>query len=151
MTPEAEALLVGYPWHGNVRELHNCVEYLAYLDQKTIEAKDLKLILKWPETARKPEDAPLSGFFGTTGIGREEYVFILESLFANHQAKQRSGRRSLVQMAQKQDLFLTEAQIRKALVRLEQAGLVRMNYGRGGSTITALGIQEVKQLRIEAP
>jgi len=39
MTAETAALLVAYPWHGNVRELKNCVEYLAYLDKRTIEAR----------------------------------------------------------------------------------------------------------------
>jgi len=147
MTPETAELLVRYPWHGNVRELKNCAEYLAYLDKRTIEARDLAPILKWPEAGRRGEDPELSAFVAQTGLEREHYMFILENLFTNHQNKVRSGRRSLLQAARKQDLFLTEAQIRKLLVQAEGFGYVHLNPGRGGTLITAAGIEALKQLR----
>ena len=68
MTPETEELLVRYPWHGNVRELKNCAEYLAYLDKRTIEARDLAPILKWPDRARQGEDPGLTAFIEQVGL-----------------------------------------------------------------------------------
>jgi hypothetical protein len=62
----------------------------------------------------------------------------------------RSGRRSLVRAAQAQDRFLTEAQIRKCLVQSEQSGFVRLSPGRGGTTITAMGIDALMRLRAGA-
>jgi transcriptional regulator with PAS, ATPase and Fis domain len=147
MTPETTELLVRYPWHGNVRELKNCAEYLAYLDKRTIEARDLAPILKWPDAGRSGEDPGLSAFIEMIRMERDHYMFIFESLYANHQNKLRSGRRSLVEAARKQDLFLTEAQIRKALVQAEAFGYVHLNHGRGGTMITAAGIDALKQLR----
>jgi transcriptional regulator with PAS, ATPase and Fis domain len=147
MTAETAALLVAYPWHGNVRELKNCVEYLAYLDKRTIEARDLAPILKWPDAEPRGEAPGLAGFLEATGVERDHCTFILECLYANHQNRLRSGRRSLVHAAQQQDRFLTEAQIRKALVQAEKFGYVHLSHGRGGTTITAEGIDALKQLR----
>ncbi|MDR3669362.1 MAG: sigma 54-interacting transcriptional regulator [Holophaga sp.] len=147
ITPETAELLVRYPWHGNVRELKNCAEYLAYLDKRTIEARDLAPFLKWPEAGPRGGDPGLAAFREGIGVPRDHYMFILECLYGNHQNRLRSGRRSLVQIAQKQDLFLTEAQIRKALVQMESFGYVHLHSGRGGSTITPEGIEALKQLR----
>ena len=147
LKPEAAELLRRYPWQGNVRELKNCVEYLAYLDKPVIEASDLDPILRWPESSPKPEDPALAAFTRAIGPERDNYLFLLEALYANQRNQLRSGRRTLSRMALQQDLFLTEAQIRKALVQSEQFGLVRLNYGRGGTTLTAAGIEALKQLR----
>jgi transcriptional regulator with PAS, ATPase and Fis domain len=147
LTPETAELLVRYPWHGNVRELKNCVEYLAYLDQRAIEARDLEPILKWPKPERSREQSALSDFLGAVGVERRDCLFLLECLYANHQNRRRSGRRSLVQSAQARDLFLTEAEVRRALVQSEKFGFVRLGRGRGGTAITAAGIDALKRLR----
>jgi transcriptional regulator with PAS, ATPase and Fis domain len=147
LAPEAAELLERYPWQGNIRELKNCLEYLAYLDQRTVETRDLAPVLKWPETERGGEDPVLAAFLGAVGPERDNYLFILDCLHENHLRKQRSGRRSLVQAAQDRDLFLTEAQIRRALVQAERFGYVRLSQGRGGTTITAAGIEALRRLR----
>jgi transcriptional regulator with PAS, ATPase and Fis domain len=147
LVPEAAELLERYPWPGNVRELKNCLEYLAYLDQRTVEVRDLAPVLKWPESERQGGDPALADFLGAVGQERDNYVFILECLYDNHRRKLRSGRRSLVQAAQDRDLFLTEAQIRRALVQSERFGFVRLSQGRGGTTITAAGIEALRRLR----
>jgi hypothetical protein len=74
-------------------------------------------------------------------------MFILESLYEHHRNRVRAGRRSLVRLAQERDLFLTEAQIRRALVRMESFGYVHLNPGRGGTAITAAGIEALRELR----
>jgi transcriptional regulator with PAS, ATPase and Fis domain len=147
LAPDAVDLLVRYPWPGNVRELKNCVEYLAYLDQRAIAARDLAPILKWPEPERSREEPVLSAFLAAVGLERDNYVFILECLYEHFRNRQRSGRRSLVESARKRDLFLTEAQIRKALVQSEKYGYVRLSQGRGGTTITQAGIEALQRLR----
>jgi DNA-binding NtrC family response regulator len=44
ITPEALALLRGYDWPGNIRELQNCIERAAILcDRNTIDTKDVSL------------------------------------------------------------------------------------------------------------
>jgi len=147
MSPEAEGLLARYPWHGNVRELKNCAEYLAYLDKRTIEARDLAPILKWPDAGPGGGGPGLAAFREVIGMQRDHYMFLLECLYGHHQDRLRSGRRSLVRIAQERDLFLTEAQIRKALVQMETFGYVHLSPGRGGTSITAAGIEALKQLK----
>ena len=41
LTPEAEEILTGYSWRGNVRELRNVVEFLLTKEKKVIGAEDL--------------------------------------------------------------------------------------------------------------
>jgi DNA-binding NtrC family response regulator len=151
VAPEAAELLVRYPWHGNVRELKNCAEYLACLDKRAIEARDLQPVLKWPgPVPRDPAPGgPLQGaeaFREAPGVPREHCLFLLECLYDHHRNRVRAGRRSLVAQAQARDLFLTEAQVRKALVRMEGLGYVRLSPGRGGTAITPAGIAALRGL-----
>jgi len=96
---------------------------------------------------RAQGEAPgLAGFLEATGVERDHCTFILECLYANHQNRLRSGRRSLVHAAQQQDRFLTEAQIRKALVQAEKFGYVHLSHGRADHHHRR-GIDALKQLR----
>jgi transcriptional regulator with PAS, ATPase and Fis domain len=142
--PEVAEVLVRYPWHGNVRELKNLVDYLTYLGKRSIDEKDFAPILKWPILAKKSEPEPLMA--DTPGLNPDHYRFVLERLHESHRQRVRSGRRTLYQQALEKDLFLTEAQIRKLLTQMERSGLVRTASGRGGTTITNAGIDALKQL-----
>jgi transcriptional regulator with PAS, ATPase and Fis domain len=146
-TEEVADLLMDYPWHGNVRELKNLAEYLAYLDKRMIEAKDVLPMLKWPDRHGERQEPMTSSFPEVAGPEKEQFRFILASLHASYQQKQRSGRRSLFEQARTQDLFLTEAQIRKALTRMGDFGYVHLANGRGGTTITPSGIEALKRLQ----
>lgn len=149
VTETAAAMLVDYPWHGNVRELKNLAEYLAYLDKRVIEPKDILPVLKWPHAHIKNEHPIASAFPEAAGPEKEHYLFILDCLYASYQNKQRSGRRSLFESARVKDLFLTEAQIRKVLTRMGDYGFVHLSNGRGGTIITPAGIEALQRLRAE--
>ena len=45
LSPQALRVLMAHRWDGNVRELHNCVEYLAYLDKPQIAEELSKVAL----------------------------------------------------------------------------------------------------------
>ena len=165
LTPKAMAVLNEYQWYGNLRELRNCVDYLASLGKDVIEAKDLKNILqdspeitdepKAPITTSSPAipavsavsspimiaDEELRNFFNMIRPEMENYEFILECLYNSYRNKKRIGRRSMLQMSRDKDLFLTENIIRKMLTIMEMHGLVRLSNGRGGTMITQLGIK----------
>jgi transcriptional regulator with PAS, ATPase and Fis domain len=138
-------LIHSYPWPGNVRELKNVAEYLAYLDKNSIEAKDIMPVLRWPASTRLMGNKVTASMLENFGPDQAHCRFLLERLHASHKQKTRMGRRTLCQQAMEQDIFLTEAQIRKLLVQLEAQGLVRMSSGRGGTVITPSGIEFLQQ------
>lgn len=142
LSREAAEILTAYPWHGNVRELKNLVDYLAYLDTRTIEPRDLATVLKVPH---RKEAVPLATA-PAPAPDQDHVRFLLECLHSSHRQKLRSGRRSLSQQALERDIFLTEAQIRKLLLSMEQSGYVRLSSGRGGTTITSAGIEALRQM-----
>ncbi len=146
LTQKAADVLTSYPWYGNVRELKNLAEYLAYLDKQVIEEKDIMPVLKWPTPARGAGDARAACVPASTDPGQDHRRFILECLDANYRRRVRSGRRSLHQNALERGLFLSEAQIRKLLVQLEQSGYVQLSSGRGGTLITQAGIEALRQM-----
>jgi len=147
LTGEAGALLEAYPWPGNVRELKNLAECLASLDKCRIEARDLRPFLRHWNPDRREVAAPPDPLQELAGPEREHGRFLLESLGDSHRRRQRAGRRSLHQGAVERGLFLTEAQIRKLLVRLEHLGLVHLSRGRGGATITPAGMEALQAPR----
>ena len=142
LSAEAAEVLTAYPWYGNVRELKNLVDYLAYLDTRVIETRDLAPVLKVP-LRKEPSPAPTAPVMNHE---QDHVRFLLECLHSSHRQKVRSGRRSLHQQALEKDVFLTEAQIRKLLLQLEQSGLVRTESGRGGTTITRAGIEALREM-----
>jgi transcriptional regulator with PAS, ATPase and Fis domain len=147
---EAAEMLVAYPWHGNVRELKNLAEYLAYLEKNVIESKDLLPLLKWPNLQKKSDHEEICPFPEGATLDKEHVLFLLDCLNTSYQAKQRTGRRSLLECARQKDLFLTEAQIRKALLRMGEYGFVRLSNGRGGTTITPTGMEILKRMKAES-
>ena len=74
-------------------------------------------------------------------------MFILGCLYDSYKQKTRVGRRGLSERALERDIYLTENQIRKLLFQMESSGLVRMLYGRGGTTITPFGIETLNSWR----
>lgn len=147
LTTEAVEVLTNYAWPGNVRELKNVFDYITHLDKGLIEARDLAPIMRQSIAAQlreRPTDACSEALL-PLGADIEDGRFLLNCLYANHQQKVRSGRYKLYLQALEHDLFLTEAQIRKLLEKMEQMGFVKLTVGRGGTTITSLGIEALKR------
>jgi transcriptional regulator with PAS, ATPase and Fis domain len=147
----ATEALMGHPWYGNVRELKNCVEYLACLEKDLIEARDLAPVIRRAQpTGALPAAAPGAALPAGNRLARpgedgapaeEDLRFVLGCLYQNYRQRVRTGRRSIQQCAETANLFLTEAQIRKILTWLDEQGFARLSNGRGGTTITAAGIE----------
>jgi sigma-54 dependent transcriptional regulator, acetoin dehydrogenase operon transcriptional activator AcoR len=153
LAEEAKELLVNHPWYGNVRELKNCVEYLGHLEKSVVDVKDLAGIIGQRGESTRVATG-VSGehaeFLRKAEREADSYIFVLESLQKSYRERRRAGRRSLLRAAQDQDLFLTEAQIRKMLALLEEHGFVRLANGRGGTTVipaaAAAGLKALRSL-----
>jgi len=140
---EAAAALLDHPWSGNIRELKNCVEYLACLEKDLIEASDLQPIIRRAPPAA-PKALPAEPRLPEAGAPDEEHTrFVLGCLYDSYRQRVRAGRRSIQDSAERANLFLTEAQIRTILTWLDRQGLARLSSGRAGTAITQAGIERL--------
>ncbi len=60
LSSEAETYLLNYMWEGNLREMKNCVDYLAYIEKPEIALKDLQYHLD-DDSVLTIESAPMDG------------------------------------------------------------------------------------------
>ncbi len=156
LTPQAMDLLIRHRWDGNVRELRNCVEYLAYLEKPVIEPEDLPpTILEGagvrtipvpaapePQPVRSPEEV-LQQLRETAGRDLPLYAFTLRQLAETPGM----GRKAIADAAASAGLRLSEQSARTILGRLEQLELVSVRRGRNGCQITQLGITTSTRLQ----
>ena len=175
LSPAAWQLLMTHPWEGNVRELHNCVEYLAYLDKPSIEPEDLPatILACAKERGISPDpDAPsippvspdfppvpsISPVFPVARTPAMDTVDWLkwkagQSLPAYRFILKRletgcsMGRKSLAALAALEGIPATEQTIRTALAHLEERGMIEVRRGRAGSRLTPLGFEVLSLLQ----
>ncbi len=155
LSPAALRMLEHHPWEGNVRELRNCVEYLAYLDKPVIEPDDLPPTVRpaagaLPPRELLPQDQdgcePALTRLRQRGAHEwEGYCFILAELCRSASM----GRKALSARAAQCGVYLTEQTARTILFHLEELGLVDIHRGRGGSRPTALGRAVARRLEEE--
>ncbi len=160
LSKEVEELFKNYYWDGNLRELKNYVEYLAYLDKDYIEFVDLPKMLRENNDELKIENKEdkelkkeLKGRLesvdrlkGEIGSKIYEYKFVLDCLEESFKKRKRIGRRSIVKLANEKGLFLTEAEVRNILSTLEKYNLLIISNGRGGTKLTTLGLKIIQNI-----
>lgn len=149
LSPAAMQVLMAHRWEGNVRELRNCVEYLAYLDKPLIQPEDLPptIFSSTQPGCFSPAPDPgepcagdvagqaMAQLHRAAGSDLPAYAFILSELCLSSSM----GRKTLAARAAERGIPMTEQTARTALLRLEELGLVEVRRGRGGSRPTSLG------------
>ncbi len=149
LSEDALALLLENPWEGNVRELRNAVEYMAYLDKPLIQERDLKnLDLRRREN--RPETAVSERFNSVLQeLSGEEAALgaIMKVLMEASLRNERVGRRSLVEGPEGVAAGITESQCRRILKFLEQHGILKLMNGRGGTRLTQRGVALGEQMK----
>lgn len=142
LSEEVKDILMSHKWEGNVRELHNYVEYFTYMGEPLITIDELPIGLKKEKDQASYEvNKPIIEKYENLVKGYEnEFGFILEKLALAYEQRKSIGRKRLAEYADKEGLFLTEQEIRSMLVKLAQIGLVNSSKGRGGSRITKTGM-----------
>lgn len=151
LTPEAMEVFQNYDWEGNVRELHNYVEYLGQLNKDIIDVADVLPILQSSNNVAR-----------TIGIDNRElneklarevkknksgYLFVLTELERCYLTRNRTGRRSIAQVACKQGVFLSEQEIRTIFTVLEEYEIIDVLKGRGGTRLTEQGLKLIPYLK----
>jgi transcriptional regulator with PAS, ATPase and Fis domain len=145
--------LMKHDWRGNVRELKNYVEYLVNLDIETVEASDLPFYGEDPEETQAgtavieySQSSPIEMLRETAGKTMDSHIFVLRQLEIGLKENKRLGRRSIYKECENNSLFISEQEIRTILMNLEKCGMARILKGRGGSVITEIGLEALKQI-----
>lgn len=133
-------------WDGNIRELRNYIEFLTYIDKKEIVFSDLPSELI--EIYQSSLNANNENFEQYNNLLLEvaqkkydEYIFVLTTISKNNLAKISSGRNTLYVEATKENISLSENDIRKILLNLENLGFIENKKGRKGATLSEIGLK----------
>lgn len=152
LSPQVKNAFMSHDWKGNVRELHNYVEYLTYLDKEYIDYLDL------PPSFHKGlsncnnktdiKDLDVNLLKKLAGNKLDDYFFVLEMLYDGYVNQKNLGRLSIAEKAQSSGHYLTQQEVRSILYDLNNLGLIKMSHGRGGSKINEKGIKVYNNLKL---
>ena len=142
LSDKSKNFLLRYNWEGNLRELRNCIEYLAYLEKETIEVNDLNKFL----TSNDNTDYNMTNNLENVNL-MDCRTFILKCLYDSRKELKGIGRRNILDKAREAGVFITESNVRKTLDDLSNKGLVRIQKGRAGTSLTSEGLKEVLEIK----
>lgn len=154
ITEEAMDVFLSHSYPGNVRELRNYLEYLSCLGGSIITYDVLPLPLKKSWEQRNSSLSHLIATDSTlqppdishvTDICTKNDFFLLGQLAEAANSIQGLGRGSLKAAAHAAGFFLSDNEIRSALHRLEQLGLVTIGRGRQATKISDAGLSLYRQ------
>lgn len=151
-TPKAKEAFKMYNWEGNIRELKNYVEFFNFMGEEYINFEDMPLAIKEyyeenkdkKEISEKEENNILKE---TAGHRYKEYIFLLKKIKENQKAGLSSGRKILCSICEKNNISLTEQEIRGILKNLEKIDFIKVFKGRKGNIISEKGEEFLKNLK----
>jgi transcriptional regulator with PAS, ATPase and Fis domain len=126
-------LCSGYPWHGNVRELKNCMEYM-------INKGGEFAVGNLPDYMKNViQESMVSG---QAAVVDSEMLFfrVLSILKEANRERRRLGRRKIAEELEAKGFRASEQEIRSLLKKLEKENLVSIGRGRIGTAITSKGL-----------
>jgi len=133
---ETIKFLENHSWQGNIRELRNCVEYFDNIGTEEITLEDLPYHMK----VQSKENPVLIHNLN------ENESFVLNQFYTAFKARVKLGRKSISKIAFEKNMFLSEYDIRKILGDLKSYGYINVETGRGGSTISKVGIELIEKV-----
>ncbi len=152
LSPQVKNAFLSHSWMGNVRELHNYVEYLTYLDKEYIDYEDLPPSFHKGLNSCKNQgnsiDLDISLLKKLAGNKLDDYFFVLEILYDGYIKQKNLGRLSIAEKAQSSGHYLTQQEVRSILYDLNNLGLIKMSHGRGGTKINERGIKTYNNLKL---
>jgi len=149
LSEDALEAFKNHSWEGNVRELKNYVEYLAHLGKKIIDIQDIPFIKQRSKVGINVSDIDrdrVREFLEYIEGYKNEYIFLLKCLENSLRNRTRIGRRSIAKLAEENEIYISENDIRKMLEILKGYKMVRLSNGRGGTQITDIGISILKYI-----
>jgi hypothetical protein len=126
------------------------MEYLAHLDKQVIDVIDIPFARKSIHRTTEADNLYnecVNSVVGSGKYSKEQYMFVLECLGNSIVTRRRIGRRSIVDLAEACQFYLSENEVRGILHELQSKRLVKLCNGRGGTQITELGLQCIKNAK----
>lgn len=130
---DALDFMLKYPWHGNVRELQNCVAYLSVIDCDMIGIED------FPEYMLTDTETIVLNSFNAEPVELQ----ILIELNQCRMEGRKTGRKRLAEVLREKGSGVTEAEVREILKSLQRNKFIEISKGRGGTKITDAGINKI--------
>ena len=141
-------ILRAYDWPGNVRELENSATFFKALGSFPSLVTSVHVastdVATQTQTAEEP---PLPGhrFQSINFRQRTEYL-LLELLYRRASSSHSTGRPEMLHHLRENGLMVSDGKLRGILSEMESDGLIRIEKGRRGTSITEDGVKRLDQL-----
>lgn len=163
LAEETKEFLLNYSWPGNIRELHNTVEYFNYMGKTVIGIEDLPPAIarmnaqgifrkaqtrenkiyshrdKEGETFEKESKLPEKRKIPYETKKQSLYWFVLEQIYLAGENGQSIGREKLLQTAGECDIQVSQKQVRDLIQRLFEEGMIVKGRGKRRKTADLQG------------
>lgn len=139
LTKDMEERLISYKWPGNVRELNNVSDYFKIM--KTIDENIVPVQEKEINVDLFDEFISISKY-----INEKQCYALLDILYKYTVKNIGVGRKILLENIKSRNLNISESRLRTVINQLSKQELIISSIGRGGTKITAKGIEFRKWL-----
>lgn len=138
--PEVRDFLMTYAWPGNIRELRNCVEYMANIADGYLTADHL------PDYIRSEFDAAKLRAVRPAAqpVSRTDQAAARAVLRILHRRPE--GRRGIMEELLREDVVLSEYRLRAMLEEMRQRGYLVFGRGRAGCALTEQGMELLERM-----
>lgn len=134
-----QEFLYRFPWEGNVRELRNCIEFMAYISSGTLQLRHLPdYILEESAEQQKP---PLAEAFPMYGQNDSKILFAILAALKSAPL----GRRTLSTILKDMFPTLSEYHLRNLITFLQEKQFLQIGKGRTGMRLTSQGLKVLQQ------
>jgi Transcriptional regulator containing PAS, AAA-type ATPase, and DNA-binding domains len=144
--PEVWDFLLQYEWKGNIRELRNCVEYMANISDGHITYQHLPDYIyndaPEKETTAHPPTELSAWENGIDPADQSDVADILGVL-----SKKPVGRRALLQTLTEEGVDMSEYRLRALLGQLSRSRHIFVGRGRAGCSLSSAGLNLLQRLR----
>ena len=149
ISDEVMDILYTSPWHGNVRELANIIEYFSVISTDgKVEAKDIpKDFFEMPAAEKKSGNTFTSLLYQKGNP--DEFNAIIRAIYDTCATGKAASRKCIADLLVEQFPYMSEDRIRRRTDVLKEAGLIFKKAGPGGMRLTPEGHQYLRNLREE--
>ncbi|KAB2336626.1 sigma-54-dependent Fis family transcriptional regulator [Cytobacillus depressus] len=153
---EVMGIFINYEWSGNIKDLYNVISYLSALAEPIISLQSLPLSMRSSEKSEGFDTFIQSKMNAEEIIKKieahgflEESIEILLAFEEGKKNREAYGRLKIKQTLEKQEIYLSEQQLRMRIEVLRELGLLIVRQGRAGSTISSKGEDFLRYISLE--